>query len=78
MLVSDDGYREEFEGYIRRYLRVCSKGSRLAKLATNQAIDLDYEDFFREYIKLQTAAVTSSDFHEVMAAYREKHEPVWA
>ena len=57
---------------------MCSKGSRLAKLVTNRAFDLDYEDFYREYIKLQAVAMTSSDFHEATAAYREKREPKWA
>ena len=76
-LVSDEQYREQFEGYISRYLRTCSKGSRLAKLTTNHAFNLDYEDFYREYIRLQAVAMTSSDFHEATTAYRQKREPEW-
>ena len=76
-LVSEEQYREEFEDYICKYLRVCSKGGRLAKFVTNRAFDLDYEGFYREYIKLQAIAMTSYDFHEATAAYREKRDPKW-
>ncbi len=77
-LVEEGAYREEFEGYISKYLRSCSKGSRLAKLVTGRAFDLDYEAFYGEYIKLQAVTMTSYDFHEAEAAYREKREPRWA
>ena len=49
----------------------------MAKLATNRAFDLDFEAFYREYIRLQSIAMTSSDFHEAAVAYREKREPNW-
>ena len=77
-LVSEERYREEFEDCVGKYLRFCSRGSRLAKLVTNLAFDLDYEDFYSEYIKLQAIAMTSSDFHEAITAYREKRRtPKW-
>lgn len=76
-LVSEEAYREEFENYIKKYLRSCSKGTRMSKLATNRAFDLDYEAFYQEYIKLQAIAMTSCDFHEAAAAYREDREPEW-
>ncbi len=77
-LVREEAYREDFEPLLQKYLKSCSKGSRLAKLATNLAFDLDYEQFFREYIKLQALAQTSSDFHEAAKAYQEKREPQWS
>lgn len=77
-LVREEAYREDFEPLLQKYLKSCSKGSRLAKLATNLAFDLDYEQFFQEYIKLQALAQTSSDFHEAAKAYQEKREPQWS
>lgn len=76
-LVSDETYREAFENYIRKYLQACSKGARLSKLATNHAFDMDWETFYETYIKLQAIAMTSYDFHEATAAYREGREPEW-
>jgi enoyl-CoA hydratase/carnithine racemase len=77
-LIPEETCREGFEGYIAKYLRSCSTGSRLAKLVTGRAFDLDYEAFYAEYIKLQAVAMTSCDFHEAEAAYREKREPRWS
>jgi enoyl-CoA hydratase/carnithine racemase len=77
-LVGEETYGEDFEAIIQKYLKTCSKGSRLAKLATNLAYDLDYEPFYEEYIKLQALAQTSYDFHEATKAYKEKREPQWS
>ncbi len=76
-LVSEDNYREEFETYIQKYLRSCSKGTRMSKLATNRAFDLDFEPFYQHYIRLQAIAMTSRDFFEAGAAYQEGREPEW-
>jgi enoyl-CoA hydratase/carnithine racemase len=76
-LAGEETYRDDFEAYVSKYLRSCSKGSRLAKLATGWAFDQDYEAFYEGYIKLQAVAMTSYDFHEAEAAYREKREPRW-
>ena len=76
-LVSQDNYRKEFEEYVGKYLGVCSKGSRMAKLATNRAFDLDFKNFYEEYIKLQEVAMTSADFDEAAVAYRENRDPEW-
>jgi enoyl-CoA hydratase/carnithine racemase len=76
-LVSEEGYRQEFEDYIQKYLRSCSKGTRMSKLATNCALDLDFDAFYQHYIKLQAIAMTSRDFFEAGAAYQEKRDPVW-
>ncbi|MFQ5859661.1 MAG: enoyl-CoA hydratase/isomerase family protein, partial [Anaerolineae bacterium] len=76
-LVSEDAHREEFEVYIQKYLRSCSKGTRTSKLATNRAFDLDYEPFYHEYVKLQAIAMTSPDFFEAGRAYLEERDPEW-
>jgi enoyl-CoA hydratase/carnithine racemase len=77
-LVREEAYGEDFEAIIQKYLKTCSKGSRLAKLTANLAYDLDYEPFYEEYIKLQALAQTSYDFHEATKAYKEKREPHWS
>ena len=77
-LVREEAYREDFESLLKKYLKSCSKGSRLAKLATNLAFDLDYERFFQEYSWLQALAQTSGDFHEAAKAYQEKRDPQWS
>jgi enoyl-CoA hydratase/carnithine racemase len=77
-LVREETYREDFEPLIQKYLKSCSKGSRLAKLVTNLAFDLDYEPFYEKYIKLQALAQTSYDFHEATKAYQEKRKPQWS
>lgn len=77
-LVSEENYREEFEEYVQKYLRSCSKGTRMSKLATNRAFDLDFEDFYQEYIKYQAIAMTSYDFYEAARAYQEDREPQWS
>ncbi|MFQ5596133.1 MAG: enoyl-CoA hydratase/isomerase family protein [Anaerolineae bacterium] len=76
-LVSEEAYREEFEDYIQKYQRSCSKGTRMSKLATNRAFDLDFESFYQHYINLQAIAMTSRDFFEAGAAYQEEREPEW-
>jgi enoyl-CoA hydratase/carnithine racemase len=68
----------DFEALIQKYLKTCSKGSRMAKLATNLAYDFGYEPFYKQYIKLQALAQTSADFHEATRAYLEKRDPQWS
>jgi enoyl-CoA hydratase/carnithine racemase len=77
-LVREETCGEDFEALMQKYLKTCSKGSRLAKLVANLAYDLDYEPFYEEYIKLQALAQTSYDFHEATKAYQEKREPQWS
>jgi enoyl-CoA hydratase/carnithine racemase len=77
-LVREEAYLEDFEPLIQKYLKTCSKGGRLAKLAANLAFDRDYELFYQEYVKLQALAQTSPDFHEAAKAYQEKREPQWS
>jgi enoyl-CoA hydratase/carnithine racemase len=74
----DENEGSDFEALVQKYLKTCSKGSRMAKLATNLAHDLDYEAFYEQYIKLQALAQTSADFHEATRAYLEKRDPQWS
>jgi len=76
-LVSESNMQAEFEALIEKYLKNNSEGCRLAKQATISAFDLDFERFLERYMKLQEIAMSSDDFKEAMAAYREKRAPVW-
>ncbi len=59
------------------YLKSCSLGSRMSKLLTNSAFDLNYDDFLKYYFKLQERTQYSLDAEEGKRAYLEKRDPVW-
>ena len=59
------------------YLKSCSLGSRMSKLLTNSAFDLNYDDFLNYYFKLQERTQYSLDAEEGKRAYLEKRDPVW-
>ena len=59
------------------YLKSCSAGSRMSKLLTNSAFDLNYDDFLNYYFKLQERTQYSPDAEEGKRAYREKRDPIW-
>jgi enoyl-CoA hydratase/carnithine racemase len=59
------------------YLAACSEGTRMSKLVTNQAFDLDYETFLKYYLKLQQRTQSSPDAEEAKRAYLEKRTPKW-
>jgi hypothetical protein len=49
----------------------------MSKLATNQAFDMDYDDFLKMYFGLQEQTQCGPDAEESKRAYREKREPNW-
>ena len=59
------------------YMAACSVGTRMSKLATNKAFDLDFEAFLQYYYELQQRAQYSVDAEEAKRAYLEKRTPVW-
>ena len=59
------------------YLKSCSLGSRMSKLLTNSAFDLDYDEFLDKYFRLQERTQYSMDAEEGKRAYLEKRDPVW-
>ena len=59
------------------YLKSCSLGSRMSKLLTNSAFDLDYDEFLDKYFRLQERTQYSIDAEEGRQAYLEKRDPVW-
>jgi len=72
---------EDFFAHLDRvadgYVKACSTGSRMSKLATNQAFDMGYDDFLKMYFDLQEQTQYSPDAEESKRAYREKRDPNW-
>jgi enoyl-CoA hydratase len=59
------------------YLAACSVGTRMSKLVTNRAFDLDYETILQYYFELQQRAQFSPDAAEAKRAYLAKRKPNW-
>ena len=59
------------------YLAACSVGTRMSKLVTNRAFDLDYEAFLQYYFELQQRAQVSPDAEEAKRAYLSNRKPKW-
>ena len=59
------------------YLSACSVGTRMSKLVTNRAFDLDYETILQYYFELQQRAQFSPDAAEAKRAYLAKRKPRW-
>jgi enoyl-CoA hydratase len=59
------------------YLAACSVGTRMSKLVTNRAFDLDYETILQYYFELQQRAQFSPDATEAKRAYLAKRTPNW-
>ena len=59
------------------YLAACSVGTRMSKLVTNRAFDLDYETSLQYYFELQQRAQFSPDAAEAKRAYLAKRKPNW-
>ena len=76
-LLNEELVAEEFEKLIQKYLQTNSQGCRFSKRLLVDSFDLNFTQFHDRYMESQTKAMSSDDFHEAMAAYREKRTPVW-
>ena len=76
-LVPGENFFSHLDRVADGYLKACSAGSRMSKLATNQAFDKDYDDFLAMYFKLQEHSQYGPDAEESKRAYRENREPQW-
>lgn len=76
-LVSEQHMAEEVEQLIGKYLQTNNEGTQFSKRMLIGCFDLDFDRFCARYMDLQSKAMTSDDFHEAMAAYREKRTPEW-
>jgi len=76
-IVHEENFFSHLDEIADNYLAACSVGTRLSKLVTNQAFDLDYEAILQYYFKLQQRAQFSPDAQEAKRAYLDKREPIW-
>jgi enoyl-CoA hydratase len=76
-LVPGEDFFSHLNRVADRYLKVCSAGSRMSKLLTNQAFDKDYDDFLTLYFRFQEQTQHGPDAEESKRAYRENREPNW-
>jgi enoyl-CoA hydratase/carnithine racemase len=77
-VVTADNFEAETRSLVDKYARVCSEGSRQAKMLLNMAFDLAHGQFFEEYLRRQRIALASPDHLEAMAAYLEERDPVFS
>ena len=76
-IVHAENFFSHLDEIAGNYLAACSVGTRLSKLVTNQAFDLDYETLLQYYFKLQQRAQSSPDAEEAKRAYLGNREPKW-
>ena len=76
-IVFEENFFSHLDEIAGNYLAACSVGTRLSKLATNQAFDMDYETFLQYYFELQQRAQFSPDAQEAKRAYLDEREPKW-
>lgn len=76
-IVSNEDFFTHLDEVACDYLAACSEGTRMSKLVTNQAFDMDYETILQYYFDLQERAQYSPDAEEAKRAYRAKRTPNW-
>jgi len=76
-IVPEENFFSHFDEIAGDYLAACSVGTRMSKLVTNQAFDLDYETILQYYFELQQRAQFSPDAEEAKRAYLDKRAPKW-
>ena len=76
-IVPEENFFSHLDEIADDYLAACSVGTRMSKLLTNQAFDLDYETFLQYYFELQQRAQFSPDAEEAKRAYLGKRRPNW-
>ena len=76
-LVGEETAADEFEALLAEYAATNSAGCRASKQMLLDCFDLGWDAFFHKYLVLQDRAVSTPDFAEAMAAYREGRDPRW-
>ena len=75
--VSNEDFFTHLDKIACGYLAACSEGTRMSKLVTNQAFDMDYATILQYYFDLQERAQYSPDAEEAKRAYKAKRTPNW-
>lgn len=76
-LVPQTDFFSQVDEIARHYLRGCSMGTRMSKILTNKAFEMEWEDFLEHYMKLQERSFTSVDASEARSAYLAGRDPAW-
>jgi enoyl-CoA hydratase/carnithine racemase len=76
-IVPQENFFTHLNEAAEKYLAACSLGTRMSKLVTNQAFDMDYDTVLPFYFKLQERAQNSPDAREAKRAYLAKEIPQW-
>lgn len=76
-LVPAEDFFDRVDEIAHEYLKACSTGTRMSKLALNQAFDADFDTMLRYHFELEERAQFSLDGEEGKRAYAEKRDPVW-
>ena len=76
-IVSNEDFFTHLDKIACDYLAACSEGTRMSKLVTNQAFDMDYATILQYYFDLQERAQYSPDAEEAKRAYKAKRTPNW-
>lgn len=74
-IVANDKFDADIASIVDKYTRLCSEGTRQAKMMLNMPFDMPHGQFFEEYLRRQRIALASPDHQEALAAYRDKREP---
>ena len=76
-IVPQEDFFIHLDEVAEKYLAACSEGTRMSKLVTNQAFDMDYDAILSTYFRLQQRAQNSHDAQEAKRAYLAKETPRW-
>jgi enoyl-CoA hydratase/carnithine racemase len=77
-VLKGNGFDQEVNALVEKYLRACSEGTRQSKVLLGMAFDMPHGQFFEEYLRRQRIAMASPDHQEAMAAYREGRDPAFS
>jgi enoyl-CoA hydratase/carnithine racemase len=77
-VIKAENFKSETRSLVDRYSRVCSEGTRQAKILLNLSFDMAHGQFFEEFLRRQSIALASPDHQEAMAAYREGRDPLFS
>jgi len=76
-IVPQQDFFTHLDEVAENYLAACSEGTRMSKLLTNQAFDMDYDTVLSTYFRLQERTQNSPDAQEARRAYLAKETPRW-
>ncbi len=76
-LAPEEDFFAHLDEIAKEYLKACSAGTRMSKLAVNRAFDMDYEAILQYYLELQERTQYSIDAEEAKRAYLEDRDPNW-